>query len=181
MAGPIDHTAPKKERFLQAYALVGVITAAAGEAGCNPRAHYNWMKEDPEYPARFAAAKEEAADRLDAEIVRRAVTGYEEPVFGTIYNEAGKPLRKDVVGHIRRYSDVLLMFRAKALRPEMYRERFDYNVKTEDVTDDGQRTQYLERCLARLGGLERSGQPGDQATDGNGKPRLGGNGEGGAE
>lgn len=120
-----DGTPPKKERFLAAYAKVGVITTAADVAGCNPRAHFNWMRDDPDYPARFAAAKEQAADRAEQEIVRRAITGVDEPVYGTTY-ENGKPVGKKIVGHIRRYSDTLLIFWAKALRPDKFRERYEH-------------------------------------------------------
>ncbi len=78
---------------------------------------------DPEYVAAFATAREEAADRLEREAIRRAVDGAEKPVY-----QAGK-----LVGTIREYSDTLLIFTLKGLRPEKYRERYDQRV-TADVT-----------------------------------------------
>ncbi|USA39881.1 hypothetical protein NCF86_01580 [Pelagerythrobacter marinus] len=51
---------------------------------------------------------------VEAEIFRRAQEGYEEPIYGGRYKEK-------VVGTVRRYSDALLMFRAKKMIPE-YRE-----------------------------------------------------------
>jgi len=169
----------KKDRFLEAYAKCGIITVAAEAAGVNRQCHYAWLKEDPNYPARFADAKEAAADRIDAEIVRRGVTGVDEPVFGTIYSEEGKPLKKDVVGHIRRYSDVLLIFRAKLLRPE-YRERYELEVK--DTSDGKQRADFvsrrladIDRLLSRSGGVQgpadaHSGNGNGRSVGGNGKP-----------
>ena len=62
MVEPSDETAhPKKDAFLAAYAQCGNVTTAAKAAGCARRTHYDWLKEDPDYPARFAQAREEAA------------------------------------------------------------------------------------------------------------------------
>ena len=51
---------------------------------------------------------------LEAEADRRAVEGVVKPLF---YKGQRLPVE------VREYSDVLLMFRLKALRPEQYRER----------------------------------------------------------
>ncbi len=71
------------------------------------------MQEDPEYAAAFTEAQEEAADRLEEEARRRAVEGVDEPVF-----YKGKKC-----GAIRRYSDSLLIFLLKGVRPEKFKER----------------------------------------------------------
>ena len=78
--------------------------------------HYRWLEKDPEYRAAFDLAKEDATDVLEAEAHRRAVEGVEEQV-GWYRGVAG--------GTVRRYSDVLLIFLLKSLRPERYRERLD--------------------------------------------------------
>ena len=49
---------------------------------------------------------------LEAEARRRAAIGVDEPVF----------YKGEVVGHIRKYSDTLLMFLLKAHWPEKFRE-----------------------------------------------------------
>jgi hypothetical protein len=184
----------KKDRFLAEYAKCGIIQAAATLAECNRQCHYAWMNEDPDYPARFADATEAAADRNDAEIHRRAVLGVDEPVFGTIYDtreyivtEAGKRISnphygkaigKGVVGHVRKYSDTLLIFRQKFLRPG-YREHHTIEVK--DLTDAQQRDGFLARRLAEvnqlLSGPDRGG--GGAAADPEGNGKLGGNGQAG--
>jgi hypothetical protein len=63
-------------------------------------------------------AKEMAADRLEEEAWRRAVDGVEEPV-GFYRGEPG--------AYVRRYSDTLLIFLLKGLRPEKYRERYEHS------------------------------------------------------
>lgn len=81
--------------------------------------------------ADFAAAWDEAlefaADALEFEIRRRAMQGVDEPIF----------YKGQEVGTIRRYSDGLLMFLAKATRPEKFRERLqvknDVNLTASDA------------------------------------------------
>ncbi|MCH7717721.1 MAG: hypothetical protein IH876_16480 [Gemmatimonadetes bacterium] len=102
--------------FLECYREMGVIRRACKVAKVGRSSHYEWMEDNPAYRAAFEAAKEDAADTLEAEVFRRAVTGVEKPV-GWYKGVAG--------GKVREYSDLLLMFRLKALRPEKYRERVD--------------------------------------------------------
>ena len=52
-------------------------------------------------------------DELEAEARRRAVQGVRQPVF-----HQGK-----VVGHIRKYSDLLLIFLLKHRRPEIFADK----------------------------------------------------------
>lgn len=85
-------------------------------AGVGRSSHYRWLEKDPEYRVAFELAQEDAADILEAEAYRRAVEGVEKPVGW----HKGKP-----GGHVREYSDVLLMFQLKALRSEKYRERVE--------------------------------------------------------
>ncbi len=89
---------------------------ACKAAGVGRSSHYRWLEKDPEYRAAFDLAKEDATDALEAEAHRRAVEGVEEQV-GWYRGVAG--------GTVRRYSDVLLIFLLKSLRPERYRERVD--------------------------------------------------------
>lgn len=107
---------PKKRAFIAVYPAVGTISAAADAAGINRHTHYVWLKDDPEYAAAFADAEEKAADRLENEAIRRAVEGTVKPVF----HQGAE------CGGIREYSDTLLIFLLKGLRPEKYRERYDY-------------------------------------------------------
>ncbi|HEV3340367.1 MAG TPA: hypothetical protein VG125_08415 [Pirellulales bacterium] len=107
--------------FLAAYAQAGGnITAACRVAGISRTSHYRWLKDDASYAERFQAAHEEACDAVEEEIKRRGQDGYDQPVVyhGDISrDEQGQPVV------VRKYSDRLLMFRARALMPERYGER----------------------------------------------------------
>nr|NIP59005.1 hypothetical protein [Gemmatimonadota bacterium]NIR79393.1 hypothetical protein [Gemmatimonadota bacterium]NIT88066.1 hypothetical protein [Gemmatimonadota bacterium]NIU31898.1 hypothetical protein [Gemmatimonadota bacterium]NIU36517.1 hypothetical protein [Gemmatimonadota bacterium] len=87
---------PKQRAFLTAFRELCNIRQAAESAGISRRTHYRWMDVDQEYVQAFEAAKEDAADLLEAEAWRRAVDGVEKPV-GWYKGEAG--------GKVREYSD----------------------------------------------------------------------------
>ena len=115
-------TAAQQARFLEEYAVRGVITAAAEAAQIDRQRHYDWLNEThrwPDYAARFAAARERAVDRLEAEAIRRAVDGWDEPVFGS----GGPGVGTVQVGVVRKYSDRMLELTLKGRRPNVYRER----------------------------------------------------------
>jgi hypothetical protein len=99
--------------FLAAFAETGVVYKAAEAAGLSRASHSNWMKQDSSYVEEFELLYEEVCQKLEAEAMRRAVDGYQEPVY-----QGGK-----LVGHKMKYSDNLLIFMLKAMRPEKYRER----------------------------------------------------------
>jgi hypothetical protein len=75
--------------------------------------HYRWLKESEVYAAAFAEVKDEAAQTLEDEAVRRAHEGVLEPVY----------YKGKACGVIRVYSDTLLLSLLKAVRPEKYRDR----------------------------------------------------------
>lgn len=109
-------TATKKAAVPALFAQLGTVTAATKAAGVERNMHYDWMKSDPEYAAAFNAAERAFADRLEAEMYRRAVEGVEEP--WTLDKEGNVLLR-------RKYSDTLLIFALKGALPEKYKERPD--------------------------------------------------------
>jgi hypothetical protein len=106
-------TASLDDRFLEAIAAGQTISAAASTSGYSRRAVYDRRKADAAFRERWDEAVAVAIERLEAEADRRAVEGVLEPVF----------YQGEECGQVRRYSDTLLIFRLKALRPEMYRER----------------------------------------------------------
>ncbi len=105
-----------QDRFLDAFEKVGNLTTAAQLATIDRQTHYNWLKSDPGYKERFADTEEKAHDGLEQEARRRAVVGVDEPVY----------YKGEVVGYVRKMSDVLLIFLLKGARPEKYRERFEH-------------------------------------------------------
>jgi hypothetical protein len=104
-----------KAVFLKALASSGVVTTACKKAKIGRTTAYKTRDEDAAFAADWDMALEAAADVMEEEAHRRAVTGTLKPVY-----QGGKK-----VGSIREYSDTLLIFRLKAARPEKYRERSD--------------------------------------------------------
>lgn len=106
---------PKARAFLRAYSATGNLTEAARAVGVARQSHYYWLDHVPGYREAAREAREMAADRLEREAWRRAVEGWEEPVYQ----------KGQLVGTVRRYSDTLLAMLLRAARPERYRERID--------------------------------------------------------
>jgi len=79
--------------------------------------HYRWLLEDPEYVTQFMVAKERGADALEDEAIRRAHEGME-----TDKTRPG-PNGEPVV--IRQYSDLLMIFLLKGMRPQKYRDNVE--------------------------------------------------------
>ena len=108
---------PQKRAFLTAYANTGKKGFAAELAGIERSTIYTrqW-REDAQFQEALERAQLMAADLLESEAYRRAVEGVEEPV-GWYKGEAG--------GTVRRYSDLLLIFLLKGIRPDKYRDRME--------------------------------------------------------
>lgn len=108
-------TAKKREAFILALAVTGNVSAACKKAKVSRQTVYLYKREDPAFAAAWDEAEAIYVELLEAEADRRAAKGTLKPVF---YKGAK-------VGTVREYSDTLLMFRLKALRPDKYRERAD--------------------------------------------------------
>jgi hypothetical protein len=150
---------PKKRAFLAAFTENGVIRYAAHAAGIARQTHYDWLKGDAEYVLAFRNACEDAADRLEREVVRRAVEGVVKPLVS-----GGRWIRDDdgQLVTIREYSDTLLIFALKGMRPEKYRER--QQLQHEII-------QRLESAPRKVGfDVDRLVRLPDDDQDGNGKP-----------
>jgi hypothetical protein len=121
----------KKAAFLAAFAECGNVSHAADIAGIDRVTHYRWLR-DADYKAAYEDARERAADALEGEARRRAIEGVKRLRFG----RGGEPLIDPETGQPyaeREYSDTLLIFLLKGIRPEKYRD----NVRAELVGDGG--------------------------------------------
>jgi hypothetical protein len=114
--------ARQKKQFLAEFRQRGDITASARAVGIARTTPYKWRKHDAAFDEAFRDAEEEVSDALEGEAFRRAMGQVEVPVYH----------HGEVVGHIRRYSDGLLMFLLRARRPERYRERCEHRVVDSD-------------------------------------------------
>jgi hypothetical protein len=110
-----------KKLFIETLAGCGNVTHAAQGAGRDRGRFYLERARDQKFAEAWDNAIEKYADKLEKEADRRAVEGTARPVFYKGYK----------CGYITEYSDTLLIFRLKALRPEKYRERFDSKVTGE--------------------------------------------------
>lgn len=99
----------KKRAFLAAFRATASVVKSAKAVRIARALHYQWL-EDPEYRKAFERAREEAVQTLEDEAVRRAYEGNLEPVF----------YEGEVVAHVLKYSDSLLMFLLRGWRPDRY-------------------------------------------------------------
>lgn len=126
-AGEIRMRVPQKKKGLGRKAIGPKIKAAILEALSSSAridevcATFNVSRQtlyavrdmDKEFDADWKKAVDLGSDALEDEAVRRAKDGYLKPVF-----QGGIE-----VGHVREYSDSLMMFLLKGRRPEKFRER----------------------------------------------------------
>ncbi|SRR6266566_7931069 len=110
-------TKQKQRLFLEVFAENANVLLSARAAGINRSTVYEWLEHDEDFFFAFNQAKEDAKDVLRAEIYRRGHDGVEERVF-----QQGM-----LIDVVRKYSDTLLIFHAKALMPE-YREKQQLDV-----------------------------------------------------
>lgn len=95
-----EATTAAQARFLDAFVECGGnLTAAAEAAEVGRRTVYTWRAADAAFRAALEVAEEEAIERLEREVFRRAIDGVEEPV-----HYQGRQ-----VSTVRRFSDTLLL------------------------------------------------------------------------
>lgn len=111
-------TDPKKRAYVVALAISGRHDDAAAAAGVCLKTGWNWRKEtgDAAFQDAIEVARVLAGDRMEAEVMRRAFDGIEEPVY-----QGGR-----MVGTVRKFSDLLAIFALKAAMPHKYRERVEH-------------------------------------------------------
>lgn len=91
---------PKKRAFLAAFSRCGSISRAAKRAKVDRSSHYLWKREDPEYVKAFDDAMIQAGDAVVDALAEEGIE------------------RRNVTA---------LIFLAKGLQPEKFRERQDVN------------------------------------------------------
>lgn len=112
VAGSTKSTLQKKELFLTMLAEMGNIFRACEASGLDRGLAYKTKAQDAAFATEWDKAVEVAADRMEAEAWRRAMKGTERPVFH----------KGQEVGLVREYSDLLLIFMLKGIRPDKFRE-----------------------------------------------------------
>ena len=156
-----EATAEKDWRpaFLEAFAKYGLVIAAAKEAGVARSTVYHERQRNEEFALAWADVEEWSTEEMEQEARRRAVMGVQEPVY----------YRGELVGHVRKFSDTLLIFLLKARRPEIYRETIVHTGRDGgpiEVADDIQDPAVREagRRLVRAVEAARSGVAGGSGS-----------------
>jgi transposase-like protein len=106
---------PTARRKSLALSLLGqghMLTHVRTVLGINRLTIYRWRRDDPGFTQAYADAMEAGTDVIEQEVWRRAVEGYDRPVF-----QGGK-----MVGLERVYSDRLAILLLRGRRPEVYRD-----------------------------------------------------------
>ena len=101
----------KEKMFLDLLSEGMSVSTACERADIPRRSIYNRRRADQAFRERWDEALDMAADTLEAEADRRGRDGWSEDVY----------YRGQVVGTRRRYSDRMLIFRLRALKPDMYK------------------------------------------------------------
>ena len=107
----------KQRAFFAAFRETGNVCLACVAAKVARSSHYRWLDESAVYREAFESAREDAADTLEAEAYRRAVERVEK-LTGWYKGVAG--------GSVLEYSDNLLMFLLKGIRPDKFKDRVEF-------------------------------------------------------
>ena len=101
-----------REKFLEALAAGWSVRHAATLTTHAFQRWYELRAADEEFAEAWAQAVEQGTQRIEDEMLRRGVEGWDEPVFQ----------KGELVGHIRRYSDQMLAQLHRIRRPDLYRD-----------------------------------------------------------
>lgn len=128
--------------FIEALRACGCPTVACRLCGVPRTTAYNRRASDPAFAKEWAAAIVEATDALIVEARRRAVDGWDEPVFGQF----------GVKGFVRKFDSKLLQFLLSGLRPKTFRVRKEVKHKIENAVTPGDRDGLYASLLSRSKG-----------------------------
>jgi hypothetical protein len=102
----------KQTDFLAKFEKYANISQACKSSKVPRRTLYSWVETDPLFKVEYDISKNIAVDLLEDEARRRAFQGTNEPVY-----QGGKK-----VGIVKKYSDTLLIFLLKCLKPDQYKD-----------------------------------------------------------
>lgn len=113
MANRTKLTLKKKKMFLEQLRITANVTLSAAYCGFCRRVAYEHRDSDQEFADQWDEAVNEALDKQEEVLRRRAFDGVTKPIYQ----------QGELAGFVTEYSDTLAMFLLKAYRPEKYRER----------------------------------------------------------
>lgn len=113
--GQVEMMHRRQRAFLKAYVVCGTIGGACKAVKIHRNTYHVWMAHDAEFKELMELAKEDAADVMEEECIRRATRGVKKGIW----------YKGEKVGYEHLKSDVLLMFMLKGMRPEKFREMYN--------------------------------------------------------
>jgi hypothetical protein len=113
MASRTTRTPKKDRKFLEFLSQGASVSAAARASGYTRSRLYEWRRADPAFASAWSDSLGRGTDLLEDEALHRAKDGVDEPRF----------YQGQLCGHVRKYSDTLLIFLLKARRPEKYGDK----------------------------------------------------------
>lgn len=114
-------TARWQEMFIAALREGGHVGKACEAAKVSRTTAYTYRRQDAAFAADWDTAIEDAAFSLEDEGLRRARDGVDEPI---VYKGM-------IVGTQKRYSDTLLMFLLKGIKPDKYADKVVIRISPE--------------------------------------------------
>ena len=157
-----------EEAYLAAFGMTGHVEMSARAAGIDSST-VRRARGRKSFAEREAAARHRAIASLTLEAHRRAVTGWEEPVYGLVHGAT------EQVGTITRFDSGLLQFLLKGLAPETFSDRLRLQgtlgvVEAQiGVKDDPALLEQAAAFLAAAVG-RRDGDGGQELSGGTGDP-----------
>lgn len=118
-----------KERFYTAIRRTGSIKKACVKARISRALAHKWRDSDPRFAERWQSAWEACIDELEGNVLRRAIDGYEEPVF-----QGGEQ-----VGTRVRHDPAIQIFMLKHNRPDKYGDRIAIDVSADEYGEQVRR------------------------------------------
>lgn len=119
-------TSARKSHVLTCLAEGKTARMAAFEVGVHRSTLFNWKEDDKKFAAEWDEALKAGAEFYEDEVRRRATEGTLKPVYQ----------QGELVGHIREFSDNLLIMATKARLPEKYRENVHQTGEMKVVVDE---------------------------------------------
>lgn len=138
------------------------VTSAAEAAGVDRSYAYERRKLNKQFREAWDNAYEKGTDKLEQEAARRAMIGYDRPLFmrvGIFANGKKVGEKVEQVGTERIYSDRLMEIMLRGRRPRTFRERYDLThagkkgappIAFRDVDMKGLTNEQLNALRARL-------------------------------
>ncbi len=112
-----DQVVEAKGTIVRSLAMRGNVREATDAAGISRTLAYEWRTRDEPFREAWDDSVDEAVDRMEREMWRRGIEGFERPV---IY-------QGEITDTYLDYSDSLLLTLVKGHRPEKYKERREHS------------------------------------------------------